>query len=92
MPLGGSTGIAPGASLYDVRVLDDNGYGQLSDVVGFEALARWNHAERGAIGPLTERVLTSACRQLTLEITESMLMTRLARADGATDTGAVTTH
>ena len=28
-----TTGIAPAASLYDVKVLDDNGYGQLSDVL-----------------------------------------------------------
>ena len=28
-----TTGIAPNANLYDVRVLDDNGYGQLSDVL-----------------------------------------------------------
>jgi serine protease AprX len=28
-----TTGIAPNANLFDVRVLDDNGYGQLSDVL-----------------------------------------------------------
>ncbi|MES1161941.1 MAG: S8 family serine peptidase, partial [Rhizobacter sp.] len=28
-----TTGVAPSASLYDVKVLDDNGYGQLSDVL-----------------------------------------------------------
>jgi predicted signal transduction protein with EAL and GGDEF domain len=50
-----------------------------SRLVGFEALARWNHATRGAvppvefialaeeiglIGPLGQQVLTRACRQL----------------------------
>jgi diguanylate cyclase (GGDEF)-like protein/PAS domain S-box-containing protein len=48
-------------------------------IVGFEALARWNHPQRGPIGPdrfipiaeesgligaLTDRVLSRACRQL----------------------------
>lgn len=28
-----STGIAPGADIYDVRVLDENGYGEISDVL-----------------------------------------------------------
>jgi len=28
-----SSGIAPGASLYDIKVLDGNGYGQMSDVL-----------------------------------------------------------